>query len=119
MEDSALHLRRETPADYRTVEHLVREAFWNVYRPGCLEHYILHRYRNQPDFVPELDLVLEREGRIIGHIMYVRARIRADDGRTIPVMTFAPVSVLVCPLREAVTTILPISVADTSEADTS
>lgn len=93
MEDSALHLRRETPADYRTVEHLVREAFWNVYRPGCLEHYILHRYRNQPDFVPELDLVLEREGRIIGHIMYVRARIRADDGRTIPVMTFGPVSI--------------------------
>ena len=93
MQTKTRHLRQEMPDDYRTVENLVREAFWNVYRPGCLEHYILHQYRAQPDFVPELDLVLERESRIIGHIMYVRAWIRADDGRTIPVMTFGPVSI--------------------------
>ena len=86
-------IRRETPADYRCVEELTREAFWNVYRPGCTEHYILHQFRTRPEFVPELDLVLERRGRIIGHIMYTRARIDADDGRVIPVMTFGPVSI--------------------------
>lgn len=53
-------IRLETPADYREVENLTREAFWNVYRPGCLEHYILHSYRGKPDFVPELVLCWKR-----------------------------------------------------------
>ena len=83
----------EAPADHRATESLTREAFWNVYRPGCVEHYILHTCRNRDDFVPELDLVMELDGRIIGHIMYVRAAIDADDGRRIPIMTFGPVSI--------------------------
>ncbi len=86
-------IRQETPDDYYEVEDLTREAFWNVYRPGCLEHYVLHCYRGREDFVPELDLVMEREGRIIGHVMYVHANIRADDGREIPIMTFGPISI--------------------------
>nr|MDD6336651.1 acetyltransferase [bacterium] len=61
-------IRKETPADYRTVENLTREAFWNVYRPGCLEHYVLHLFRDRDDFVPELDFVMEVEGNIIGHV---------------------------------------------------
>ena len=61
--------RRETESDWRKVELLTREAFWNVYRPGCTEHYVLHCYRSRPDFVPELDLVMEREGTLIGHVM--------------------------------------------------
>jgi len=86
-------IRKETPADHRTVENLTREAFWNVYRPGCLEHYVLHRFRSDPAFVPELNLVMEREGEIIGHIMYVRSAIRTDDGRELPIMTFGPISI--------------------------
>ena len=86
-------IRLETPTDYREVENLTREAFWNVYRPGCLEHYILHSYRGKPDFVPELDFVLEKNGTIIGHVMYVRSEIAADDGRRIPIMTFGPISI--------------------------
>ena len=86
-------IRNETPADYRTVENLTREAFWNVYRPGCLEHYVLHTFRTDPAFVPELDLVMELEGEIIGHVMYVRSAIKADDGRMIPIMTFGPISI--------------------------
>lgn len=86
-------IRQERPADYRKVEQLTREAFWNVYRPGCTEHYILHQFRTRDDFVPELDLVLEREGEIIGHIMYARAEITADNGRRVPVMTFGPISI--------------------------
>ena len=86
-------IRTETPADYRAVETLTREAFWNVYRPGCLEHYVLNQFRGQPDFVPELDLVLEAEGALIGHVMYVRSAIQTDDGRTLPIMTFGPISI--------------------------
>ena len=86
-------IRPETPADYRAVEALTRDAFWNVYRPGCLEHYLVHRYRGREGFVPELDLVLEMDGRIVGHIMYVRATIHTDGGTLLPVMTFGPISI--------------------------
>lgn len=86
-------IRLETPADYNTVESLTREAFWNVYRPGCLEHYVLHMFRNRPEFVKELDLVLEIGGQIIGHVMFVRAEITTDDGRSLPIMTFGPISI--------------------------
>jgi putative acetyltransferase len=86
-------IRRETPADYRTVEHLTREAFWNVYRPGCTEHYVLHQFREREEFVPELDLVMEKDGAIIGHVMFVRAEIAADDGSVLPIMTFGPISI--------------------------
>ena len=86
-------IRSETPADYRIVENLTREAFWNVYRPGCLEHYVLHTFRTDTAFVPELDLVMERSGEIIGHVMYVRSAIQTDDGREVPIMTFGPISI--------------------------
>lgn len=86
-------IRPETPADCRAVEALTREAFWNVYRPGCLEHYLVHRYRGRKGFVPELDLVLEMNGRLVGHIMYVHAAIHTDDGKDLPVMTFGPISI--------------------------
>ena len=86
-------IRNETPDDYRIVENLVREAFWNVYRPGCLEHYVLHTFRTDPAFVPELDLVMERSGEIIGHVMYVHSAIQTDNGRLVPIMTFGPISI--------------------------
>lgn len=86
-------IRNETPADYAAAEHLTREAFWNVYCPGCMEHYVLHVLRNDPAFVPELDLVMEQDGQIIGHVMYMRAAITANDGREIPIMTFGPISI--------------------------
>ena len=93
MRQDNIMIRREVPTDYSAVEHLTREAFWNVYRPGCLEHYVIHVLRKDPAFVPELDLVMEREGQLIGHIMYMRAAITADDGRKIPIMTFGPISI--------------------------
>ena len=65
--DIRIVIRKEQPKDYREVENLTREAFWNVYRPGCTEHYVLNQYRNNPDFIPELDFVMEMEGKIIGH----------------------------------------------------
>lgn len=86
-------IRLETPADYRETENLTREAFWNVYRPGCLEHFVLHSFRDKEDFVPELDLVMEKDGELIGHIMFVRAKLQTDDGRELPIMTFGPISI--------------------------
>ena len=88
-----MNIRIETPEDYREVEELTREAFWNVYAPGCVEHFVLHNYRSNPDFIPELDFVLEEEGRIIGHVMYSKAEIIREDGSTMPAWTFGPISI--------------------------
>lgn len=101
-------IRQELPADFSAVENLTREAFWNVYRPGCLEHYVLHCYRNHPDFIPELSLVLEgaakKVGReILAHVMFAWSEIlvdpseaqnaTAEEPRHLRMMTFGPISV--------------------------
>ena len=86
-------IRNETPADYRAVENLTRESFWNVYRPGCLEHFVIHELRNDPAFVQELDFVMEAGGKIIGQNMFMHAVIAADDGRQIPIMTMGPICI--------------------------
>ena len=99
-------IRLERKSDYREVENLTREAFWNVYRPGCLEHYVLHTLRSDPAFVPELDFVMEQDGRLIGHVMYMRAEIQADGGRNIPIMTFGPISIAPERKRQGYGTIL-------------
>lgn len=93
MNKNDIIIRREKKEDHRIVEELVRESFWNVYRPGCLEHYVLHVLRDDPDFVPELDLVMEYGGQIIGQNMFMRTVIRADDGRSIPIMTMGPICI--------------------------
>lgn len=86
-------IRLEKKEDYRVTENLVRESFWNVYRPGCLEHFVLHCLRDDPGFVPELDFVMERDGEIIGQNVFVRAVIASDDGRDIPIMTMGPICI--------------------------
>ena len=86
-------IRLERKEEYREVEYLVREAFWNVYRPGALEHYVLNQLRNDNAFVPELDFVLEKDGKIIGQNVFMRAVIKADDGRDIPIMTMGPICI--------------------------
>lgn len=86
-------IRLEKTEDHRETESLVRDAFWNVYRPGCLEHYVLHRLRRDPAFVPELDFVMESGGRIIGQNIFVRAAISTDDGRQVPIMAMGPICI--------------------------
>lgn len=86
-------IRLERESDFRNVENLTREAFWNIYRPGCTEHYVLHCYRSNPDFIPELDFVMETDGVLMGHVMFSKAQILADDGRIIPILTFGPISI--------------------------
>lgn len=88
-----LIIRNEKKEDYRTVEDLIRESFWNVYRPGCLEHYVIHTLRNDKAFIPELSFVMELDGEIIGQNMFMRANIKADDSRDIPIMTMGPICI--------------------------
>ena len=88
-----MNIRLEQPKDYREVENLTREAFWNVYRPGCTEHYVLNQYRTNPDFIPELDLVMEKDHQIIGHVMFSKAELMLDDGRRVPSWTFGPICI--------------------------
>ena len=86
-------IRLEEKKDYRIVEELVRESFWNVYRPGCSEHYVIHVLRDDPAFVPQLDFVMEKDGRIIGQNMFMRTVIESDDGGTVPVLTMGPIGI--------------------------
>ena len=87
-------IRLERSEEHRDVENLVRETFWNVYRPGCSEHYVIHVLRDDPAFVKELDFVMEQNGRLIGQNVFMKTVIQADDGRVIPVLTMGPIGIL-------------------------
>lgn len=89
-----IHLRLETPSDYRRVEELTKEAFWNQHVPGCNEHYLLHIMRHSPSFIRELDVVAEADGEIAGNIVYTKAKIAGDSGSDYEAVCFGPISVL-------------------------
>lgn len=89
-----LVIRKETEKDFFAVENLTREAFWNVYRPGCLEHFVVHKFRCDKDFITQLSFVMELDGEIIGHIMYAKAEITLQNGKLVSIMTFGPMSIL-------------------------
>ncbi|MCQ2399982.1 MAG: N-acetyltransferase, partial [Clostridia bacterium] len=86
-------IRLEKSEDYREVENLIRESFWNVYRPGCSEHYVMHVMRDDPSFIKELDFVMEKDGKIIGQNVFVKATVDSDDGRKIPILTMGPICI--------------------------
>ena len=93
MNSNNYSIRLEKKEEQRAVENLVREAFWNVYRPGCSEHFVIHVLRNDPAFVKELDFVMEQDGKLIGQNMFMRTIINADNGRDIPVLTMGPIGI--------------------------
>ena len=86
-------VRLETEKDYREVEELTREAFWNIYKPGADEHYFVHMMRSHPDFVPELAFVIEKDGKIIGSIMYTKAWLEDENGERKEILSFGPLCV--------------------------
>lgn len=86
-------IRLERKEDYNEVENLVRESFWNVYREGALEHFVLKKMRDDLDFVKELDFVLEKDNQIIGQNVFAKAKIESDDGNIIQVLTMGPISI--------------------------
>ncbi|MBQ3931975.1 MAG: N-acetyltransferase [Firmicutes bacterium] len=91
--DNNITIRLESKEEYREVEDLIRESFWNVYRPGCSEHYVIHVLREDPAFIKELDLVMEQNGRLIGQNMFMRTVINSDDGTDIDVLTMGPICI--------------------------
>lgn len=86
-------IRAEAPGERRAVENLIRESFWNVYRPGCSEHYVIHVLRNDPAFVKELDFVMEKDGVLIGQNMFMKTVIKDDGGNDVPVLTMGPICI--------------------------
>ena len=86
-------IRLEKAEDYKETENLVRDAFWNKFKAGCVEHFVLNQLRNDPAFIPQLDFVMEKDGQIIGQIIFVKADIVKDDGSVLPVATFGPICI--------------------------
>ncbi|OON88037.1 GNAT family N-acetyltransferase [Oribacterium sp. C9] len=89
----SIEIRIEEERDYRNVENLIRESFWNVYRPGCMEHYVVHCFRNDPAYIKELGFVMEEDGVLIGQAMYCRSEIKLDSGETLPAITLGPICI--------------------------
>lgn len=87
-------IRNETEADYRIVEEITRKAFWNLHVPGCSEHYLVHCIRDHKDFIPELDFVIEKDGCVIGNVMYTKAKLIDEMGKEKIILTFGPISIL-------------------------
>ena len=89
-----IQIRNEQKSDYQIVEDITREAFYNMYVPGCMEHYLVHIMRGHEDFIPELDFVLELDGKVIGNIMYTKAKLTDENEEEKEIITFGPVSIL-------------------------
>ncbi len=87
-------IRNERETDFRKVEEITRKAFWNIYVPGCNEHYLVHVMRSHEDFLPELDFVIEVDGQIIGNIMYTKAKLVDDSGNEREILSFGPVCIV-------------------------
>jgi len=88
-----IELRLEEEKDYFIVENITREAFWNHYVPGCDEHLLIHNLRKTKEFIKELDFVAINDNKIIGNIVYVKAKVINND-KEFNVLTFGPISVL-------------------------
>ena len=88
-----IKIRNEEEADYGVVEEITRRAFYNLYVPGGTEHYLVHIMRGHEDFIRELDFVIELDGKVIGNIMYTKARLTDETGSEKEILTFGPVSI--------------------------
>lgn len=91
--DQKVIIRNEEQKDWAVVERITRQAFYNLYVPGCVEHYLVHIMREHEDFIPELDFVLELDGQVIGNIMYTKAKLTDENGTEKEILTFGPVSI--------------------------
>ena len=86
-------IENEKQEEQREVENLVRESFWNVYRPGCSEHLVLHLMRDDENFVKELDFVLKLDSKIIGQNVFYKTSIKTDSGENYPILTMGPICI--------------------------
>ena len=89
-----IKIRNEEETDYEKVEEITRKSFWNLYIPGCIEHYLVHIMRTHKDFLQQLDLVIEVDNQIIGNIMYTKTKLIDESGEEKDILTFGPVCIL-------------------------
>lgn len=86
-----INIRNEEAQDYRRVEEIAREAFWNLYFPGAHEHYVVHKMRSHPDFIKELAFVIEVDGQVAGAIFYTHSKIISKDNTAHKTISFGPI----------------------------
>jgi predicted N-acetyltransferase YhbS len=91
--DKMIRIRNEKEIDFQIVEEITRKSFWNLYIPGCIEHYLVHTMRSHKDFLPELDLVIEVDNQVIGNIMYTKTQLIDESGEKKEILTFGPVCI--------------------------
>lgn len=89
MFQSAVTIRPERSEDFPIIHELVREAFAGAEHADGDEHFLVDRLRASAEYIPELSLVAEHHGRIVGHIMFTRLKV--GDAVALAV---APLSVL-------------------------
>lgn len=90
----SITIRLEEEKDYRNVEHMTREAFWNVYKPGCDEHLMVHKIRKVPAFIKELSYVACDKDQIVGSIIYSKAKVVNEENKEFEVLCMGPIGVL-------------------------
>ncbi|MGL4992185.1 MAG: GNAT family N-acetyltransferase [Sarcina sp.] len=88
-----INIRHENEKDFRKVEEITREAFYNLYCPGCNEHLIVHNIRNHKSYIKELSYIIELDGEIVGSIFYTRSKIIGWDGVETDAISFGPISI--------------------------
>lgn len=92
--NNTVKIRNEVPSDFKRVEEITRKAFWNLYVPGCVEHYLVNIMRSHEDFLTELDFVIEADNQVIGNIMYTKAKLVDESGKEKKILTFGPICIM-------------------------
>ncbi len=106
----------ERPEDFSSVEKLTRDAFWNQYAPGCIEHYLTHILRDCSAFIPELDLIAEADGVPAGSLIAVKGVIVCDSGKRREVVTLGPLAVAPAFQRQGIGGMLLAAVKQEAQA---
>jgi predicted N-acetyltransferase YhbS len=101
-----ISIRLEEEKDFRSVEYLTREAFWNLYKPGCDEHLIVHKIREVPAFIKELDFIAYDKDRIVGNIIYSKAKVINHENKEFEVLCMGPLGVLPTYQRQGIGSLL-------------
>lgn len=87
-------IQKTTKKDFFQTENLTRESFWNLYKPGCVEHLILHNIRNSENYISNLDLIAIFENEIVGHIISTKAKVVDSLNHEYEILCVGPLSVL-------------------------
>jgi len=81
-------------SDFPFTETMTREAFWNLYRPGSVEHLILHNLRNSTNYIHDLDLAALVDNEVVGHIISTKAKVVDAHNTEHDILCVGPLSVL-------------------------